>query len=49
MFSGSDITAENVHVKAHSETPQDVIPDEIKFRHSTVPKFIFTIYFHVPL
>lgn len=24
MFSGSDITAENVHVKAHSETPLDV-------------------------
>lgn len=24
MFSGSDITAENVHVKAHSERPLDV-------------------------
>lgn len=44
MFSGSDITAENIHVKAHSETPLDVIPDEIMFRHSSVPRIIFTIY-----
>lgn len=36
MFSGP----ENIHVKAHSEAPPDVIPDKIKFRHN--PKHLYS-------
>lgn len=30
MFSGPDMTVENICVKAHAEAPLDVIPDNIK-------------------